>query len=225
MGDAKSYQFGYSVTITLWKVFFTYLQTLGVLGAADVLAQGTPATMDEFLAKWPTLLVAVLPAAWRALENWRKNYDPKGPLWTWPWAKALGMPALFLAVSIALSGCATYKTKLVDGTDGSSMQLKLGALFGKVNPGDAQGAYKWDATGGGEWKVGANSEGADATGAIEIVKAIVPLIQAAATGGLGSPSSTPDVAAPGLLERITDMAAQIQQLRALVEGLRAKRAP
>ena len=126
---------------------------------------------------------------------------------------------VLLAAVFALNGCATYKAKLVDGTDNSSMTLELGAVFGKVNPGDANGSYLWDGDGSGQWTVGANSEGADTTGAIELIKLLMPLLQSIPQLTVGPQPVAPVAAAPD----VASLSAQLESMRAIINTLRERR--
>lgn len=77
----------YSLGYTLWKAFWAWAQAAGVCGAADVAAVGWPETAAEWGSKWPVLVIALVPALWRVVENVRKNAGAAGPLWNWPWDK------------------------------------------------------------------------------------------------------------------------------------------
>lgn len=101
----------YSAFLTLWKAFWTYAQTVGVLGAADVVAVGLPEDRAALLAQWPVLVIALAPALWKVIENVRKNWlDSGAPLWEWPWARLVKPTKLIvlLSLSLALSGCAGF---------------------------------------------------------------------------------------------------------------------
>ncbi len=108
----------YNPTTTLWKAFAAYLISLGALGTADVVSLGTPSTLDELLQRWPALLIALAPAAWRAIENYRKNAFVSGPLWewrdlpvrAWRWAFSftsgrVGLWLCVIAVAATFPGC------------------------------------------------------------------------------------------------------------------------
>lgn len=79
----------YSIFITLWKAFWRYLAGLGVVGATEVAAVGLPETMGDLKTRWPALLIALIPAIWRVIDNYRKNgnneTNPNDPIWMWPW--------------------------------------------------------------------------------------------------------------------------------------------
>ena len=101
----------YSAFLTIWKAFWTYAQTVGVLGAADVAAVGLPDDRAALIAQWPVLVIALAPALWKVLENIRKNWlDSGAPLWEWPWARLVKPTRLIvlLSLSLALSGCAGF---------------------------------------------------------------------------------------------------------------------
>ncbi len=133
----------------------------------------------------------------------------------------LKLIAFMLAASIAAGGCATYKSKLVDGTDGSSMTMAQHALFSKVNEGAATGSYHWGGDGSGSWDVGANSKGVDSTGAIELVKALIPLLQALAVpplavAGTGAGTQTP------VLDRVQRLEDAIADIHDTIGFLKVK---
>lgn len=95
----------YRVGVTIWKGLWTYLATLGVVGATDVVAIGIPDDSSALLAQWPVLLVSLAPAVWRVIENIRKNYRPDGrPMWEWPWTRLVAV----LCVAAFLGGCAGF---------------------------------------------------------------------------------------------------------------------
>lgn len=83
----------YNFVITLWKALWTYLGSVGVIGAAEVLSVGTPESFEAFAAQWPRYVIALAPAIWKVVENVRKNWrDDGAPLWSWPWAALTPKP-------------------------------------------------------------------------------------------------------------------------------------
>lgn len=104
--SAKRY---YNPSVTLWKGVWAYLASIGVVGATDVAAVGIPATWEEFAAKWPALLVALLPAVWRVVENYRKNGGGgRAPMWEWRDVPRKIWPlCLLIGVCACFSGCLT----------------------------------------------------------------------------------------------------------------------
>jgi hypothetical protein len=102
----------YDAAVTIWKGVWTYLAGVGVVGAADVVSVGLPTSYDELRAKWPALVVALIPALWRVLENYRKNAGRGGqPLWYWEdiprrvFAGRLGLWLCIVAAGATFSGC------------------------------------------------------------------------------------------------------------------------
>ncbi len=120
----------YSKMTTFLKALDTFLgASVAVLAAVIAVLPADEATWQAALAKgWYGLAIAALLAAWRALENYRKNGGVNGyPLWLWPWnskvaedSKAGNWPpdrpkaglillCLGLAAIMALGGCQTLK--------------------------------------------------------------------------------------------------------------------
>lgn len=100
----------YRIGLTIWKAFWTWAQTVGVVGAADVLAVEWPE--DAAMERVIVYCLTVLPAVWRALENWRKNSGPgQMPRWEWTdiWAWLQDVLGISLVV-LLLAGCATART-------------------------------------------------------------------------------------------------------------------
>lgn len=101
----------YRLAVTLWKAFWTWMQTLGVTAAAGLVAVPWPEDGPDLTAEqWTQFIVLTLvPACWRALENWRKNSGPGG-LPRWEWREIFGRVSCLLA-GIALAGCAFAGTQ------------------------------------------------------------------------------------------------------------------
>ena len=77
----------YSLAVTLWKAVWVWaVATFGVGSAVVVASEDLPAAWDTFAANWQVLLVAIVPAVYKAIDNLRKNYRGGGVyLWHWPW--------------------------------------------------------------------------------------------------------------------------------------------
>lgn len=102
----------YSAAMTVWKAFWTWAASIGVLGASEFISAGPPASYDELIAQWPVFVIALVPALWRALENWRKNAGRGGqPLWYWEdiprrvFAGRLGLWLCIIAAGATFPGC------------------------------------------------------------------------------------------------------------------------
>ena len=104
----------YRAGTALWKAFLAFLAAAGVSVVA-VQAIELPEDWTTFQATWPALLLSLIPALLKAVENTRKNWRDDGrPIWRWPWEKQAPpriIRALVLALSagvlFAVSGCST----------------------------------------------------------------------------------------------------------------------
>ena len=76
---------------------WTYLQTTGFTG-----------TLSEILHN-RVLLIAVIAAVYKAIDNWRKKSGTDGkPRWEWPWGDLLPF-CLVVCSLLALTSCAMYR--------------------------------------------------------------------------------------------------------------------
>jgi hypothetical protein len=83
----------YSAWLTVWKGLGTLVQTSGSAALIALFAIEWPADASTIdVNGWIVFGFLLLPAAWKVLENWRKNsgYTPAGstesiPRWVWPW--------------------------------------------------------------------------------------------------------------------------------------------
>lgn len=77
----------YSAWITVWKSARTLVATTGSAALIALFAIEWPEDMDTMdIDGWIVFGFLLIPAAWRALENWRKNSGYLGqPRWNWPW--------------------------------------------------------------------------------------------------------------------------------------------
>jgi len=99
----------YSVGTTALKFVIEYLKHAGMLTAAQIGALQIPETPQDWTDTNTVLSLglALVPAFWRALENYRKNGNgPNGPVWRWPWSKA-AMLLLCCSLVGAPLGCST----------------------------------------------------------------------------------------------------------------------
>jgi hypothetical protein len=93
----------YSSLRTALKAVYTFLAaSMAVLVAVKTALPEDQASWDA--GKWGYLMAAAF-AAWRALENYRKNGGENGyPLWLWPWNKQITMGIIALmALSTVLA--------------------------------------------------------------------------------------------------------------------------
>lgn len=178
----------YSMSYTVWKGVWTWLQTLGVVGAADVLAVEWPETWTRERALM--YLLTVLPAVWRALENWRKNSGPGGlPRWEWGevWGWALDWVLTKLGLTLALMlmlGCVTAQTDAAitqvyqDGTTETVTFRTSGrVLFSRQEVQRGDMGHFWEADGSGQFTAGGTAERQSAESALPVLGDIArPLI-------------------------------------------------
>ena len=180
----------YSGWLTVWKSFWVWAQTIGVVGAGDVLAVEWPedATNERVLM----YVLTVLPAVWKALENWRKNSGYAGtPRWEWtsfwPWIQdVLGISLII----VLMAGCATATTEArisQTDADGFTEQVEF-TTSGVVTWGSSQELQRGDLD--YTWADGAFRAGGSATGQqaadpitdilVRLVERLMPPPQAAA---------------------------------------------
>lgn len=82
----------YSLGTTLLKALVEYLKHAGFITAAQVSAIQIPQTASDWsnTNTLVSLALPLLPALWRALENYRKNGRGPGQdaVWQWPWSRS-----------------------------------------------------------------------------------------------------------------------------------------
>lgn len=190
----QSYRIGY----TLWKAAWTWLHTIGVVGAADVLAVEWP---EDATAERVTMYcLTVLPAAWRALENWRKNSGPGGLArfeWREVWMALLdwilGKLGLTLCLGLvcwACVGCnslggtvSTEFRETVTDPQGQPITTEYRAvskagMFGELSEANQNWRYRF---GDNEITTGQAAQGLDNAGNAEALRIMADTLQAAFT--------------------------------------------
>jgi len=106
----------YSKAKTIWKALLHFCGALAAaLSAAWVVL---PADAPVALADWKVVIVPLALAAWRGIENYRKNSGECGAP-AWEWGNLLPFCLVVCAV-LVLAGCATQKiTRLETHADGT----------------------------------------------------------------------------------------------------------
>ena len=90
----------YRIALTLWKAFWTFVQTAIGVGAG-VVAIDMPGTWEEMKVKWPVLIVPLVLAIWRAFENARKQLG----WFDWPNLGANAAKVLLICALLATPAC------------------------------------------------------------------------------------------------------------------------
>ena len=68
----------YRPALTLRKAFFTWFNA-SIAAGVGVAAVKCPTSWAELKATWPTLIIPLALAAYRAFRNWRKHHAPAPP--------------------------------------------------------------------------------------------------------------------------------------------------
>jgi hypothetical protein len=158
---------------------------------------------DAGAERWMVYVLTVIPAAWRALENWRKNFGPNGTaLFEWgdAWAWAMSKLSMVLLLSVLGAGCSTlgfggsvttaFSESYVD-EDGTPTHIEYNAkstagAFGKLD--DGQHTFRIGIAPDGSYEVvaGQAAAGIDNTGNAAALKIMADALNVAYTARLAA---------------------------------------
>jgi len=212
----------YSGWKTAWKTIGMLFGALLAVAAA-VAAVDVPDDWAQFEQAWPALLVPVGLAAWRGLENWRKNSGVRGqPRFRWPWSAA----GVLVCAGLLGAGCATNRAHFserqhIDPVSGDLLSdtefTQVGAVTWGSTQESATGDMAYTATPEGAWdlrvgnqataqQAGDPSEAVTAILTAAIQQALAPYVQGQAAANLVEANK------PNLMETILQMQREQQQV-------------
>lgn len=187
----------YKLSRTLWKAALAGIVAIGGGTAVTFLgAVQLPETYGEFTAAWPAFVLALIVAAAKGVENYRKNGSADGkPLWEWGALIGKVLPFGVVLFAVGLTSCVTTRfSDTLTKTDGSSSTVTYLGLstawpFAKLDSGVHDMSCQF---GQAKITIGQKATGMDNTAMAAGVETLIKFIgeqavKAAATTGVVVP--------------------------------------